>query len=63
MKKIETQIIRSGINFSEEYSLLKDLSMKVIDMSGQLWNWPLGVALTTPTISRILHLDNLYKKY
>ena len=62
MKKIETQIIRSGSNLSKEYNDLKDLSLKIMDISGQLWNWPLGLALTTPTISRLLHLANLYKK-
>lgn len=62
MKKIDTQIIRTGSNLSKEYDHLKKLSLKVMEISGQLWNWPLGVSLTTPTISRLLHLDNLYKK-
>jgi hypothetical protein len=62
VEKIENQIIRSGLNVLGEYSELKELTKTVMDISGQIWNWPMGLSLTTPTIARILHLSDMYQK-
>jgi hypothetical protein len=62
MRKIEGQIVNSSPELILNYQKLKELNQTVLELSGQLWNWPICNTLTTPTISRILHLNNLYQK-
>lgn len=61
MEKIDGQIMQAEPSLLDNYTKLKKLNKQVLELSGQIWNWPICNSLTTPTLARILHLDNLYK--
>lgn len=53
---------RGGETASDAYRELKVIHSGLLDMSGDLWNWPSAATLTRPSIARILYLANLYQR-
>jgi predicted O-methyltransferase YrrM len=48
-----------------EIKLYQDLKKnldKILRISSKFWNWPIVTTLTSPSISRLLHLNDLYIK-
>ena len=44
------------------YKKLKVAHQRVIESSGDFWNWPSALTLSRPSIARILHLDKTYRR-
>lgn len=55
--------IRHPAEGSEQvYAELKALHLSMMEMSGDLWNWPSAATLTRPSLARILYLARIYEK-
>lgn len=61
MKKVKGILVNADDNLLSEYKLLKNEVLKVLQNEEYMWNWPMLIGLTRPSLGRILQLQQIYE--
>ena len=62
MDKINYQLIDGDDDMPDNYAKLKIAHQRILELSDMMWNWPSATTLTSSSIGRILHLNNIYQQ-
>ena len=60
IKTADGQVFAAPEQSLDVYARLRETHARVLELSGQFWNWPSAATLTRPSLARILHLNALY---